>query len=84
MSLGNENLVALLIDMFMSQVKRNFQFFIPTFFASYTKWHKGWCNWFALSYGAPFVVYLSLSSDPHVSFVPKPTWPSDYLRFSTT
>jgi hypothetical protein len=30
------------------------------------------------------VVYLSLSSGPHVSFVPRHTWPSDYCRFSTT
>src|SRR5271157_179407 len=28
------------------------------------------------------VVYLSLSSGPRVPFVPRPTWPSDYVRFS--
>src|ERR1700688_1036819 len=49
----------------------HFSILHPHIFHFLQKWHKGWCNWFALSYGAPFVVYLSLSSDPHVSFVPK-------------
>lgn len=48
--------------------------------------HKRWCKLLQhqKNQTPSLVVYLSLSSSPHVSFVPRHTWPSDYCRFCTT